>query len=162
MTDTLARAFEHSNWANERVIECCSALDDAALDAPHPGTEWSLRRTLLHIVESQVGYVSLLTLRPEERTETNVAFEGIADAARSSGAELLAVVTDEEWVCMEPVLSSDGHTIDPWVVIVQALHHATDHRRQVLGMLRTLGVSPPRLDGWAFGDAVGAIEPRID
>jgi uncharacterized damage-inducible protein DinB len=42
-------------------------------------------------------------------------------------------------------------------VFVQAINHGAEHRRQVCGILRALGVEPPRLDGWAFGEATGAV-----
>ena len=63
----LVKLFEHNNWANLRIIEACSALSDEQLDAePQSATKGSIRRTLLHLVASQQGYLSLLTLPVEE------------------------------------------------------------------------------------------------
>lgn len=39
----------------------------------------------------------------------------------------------------------------------QAVQHGTEHRRQVCCLLRALGIEPPRLDGWGFGEAEGAV-----
>jgi uncharacterized damage-inducible protein DinB len=55
--------------------------------------------------------------------------------------------------------TSDGYDVAPWVVLVQAVNHANDHRRQIAGMLRDRGVPPPRLDGWGFGEARDAVVP---
>ena len=55
--------------------------------------------------------------------------------------------------------TSDGYRIEPWVVFVQALNHATEHRKQIAHLMRLLGVEPPRLDGWSFGEARDAVAP---
>jgi uncharacterized damage-inducible protein DinB len=64
----LVKLFEHNSWANLRIIQACSALSDEQLDAePQSATKGSIRRTLLHLVASQQGYLSLLTLPIEAR-----------------------------------------------------------------------------------------------
>jgi uncharacterized damage-inducible protein DinB len=58
----LGKLFEHNNWANLTIIQACSALGDEQLDAePRSATKGSIRRTLLHLVDSQQHYLSLLT-----------------------------------------------------------------------------------------------------
>lgn len=42
-----------------------------------------------------------------------------------------------------------AHNNWAWVIIVQAINPATEHREQIKSMLSTLGVTPPRIDGWA-------------
>ena len=62
MPDLLVKLIEHNNWANLQIIEACSILTDEQLSAaPLPTSSWSVRHTLVHLVESQGGYVSLLT-----------------------------------------------------------------------------------------------------
>jgi uncharacterized damage-inducible protein DinB len=64
----LVKLFEHNNWANLRIIQACSALSDDQLDAePQSATKGSIRLTLTHLVASQQGYLSLLTLPVEAR-----------------------------------------------------------------------------------------------
>ena len=56
----LVKLFEHNNWANQKIIEACYALTDGQLDAePQSVTKGTVRRTLLHLVHSQLGYLSL-------------------------------------------------------------------------------------------------------
>jgi len=50
--------------------------------------------------------------------------------------------------------------VEPWVVMVQAINHATEHREQISSMLSALGVTPPELDGWAYGEATHGLIPR--
>jgi uncharacterized damage-inducible protein DinB len=39
--------------------------------------------------------------------------------------------------------------------LAQVVHHGTDHRSQVCTGLATLGVEPPEIDLWAYGEATG-------
>ncbi len=71
---------------------------------------------------------------------------------------MLTLACDEPGKYLKTQLrTTDGYLVEPWVVMVQAINHATDHRRQLSGMLRDQGVIPPRLDGWAYGEAVKAL-----
>jgi uncharacterized damage-inducible protein DinB len=150
----LAKLFEHNNWANARILKACSALSDEQLDkAPLAGSAWSIRETLVHIVESQAAYVSLLTVPPDEREFPSVPFAELRSSAAKSGEALLALAGDHGGGLRR---SLDGYLIEPWVILLQAINHATDHRRQICGLLRALDVTPPNLDGWTFGEASGA------
>jgi uncharacterized damage-inducible protein DinB len=160
MTESiLDRLFAHSDWANRVIIDVCSALDPAGLDAvPLADSDWSIRRALTHLVEAQRGYLSLLTLPPDAREDAPVPFAGLAESARESGEALRSLARGASGAGAGPWLdTTDGYRVEPWVVLVQALNHATDHRRQICGMLRALGETAPRLDGWAFGEATGAL-----
>ena len=57
------------------------------------------------------------------------------------------------------IQTTDGYLIELWVVIVQTLNHAADHRRQISRMLRILDVAPPKLNGWTFGEVTEAVVP---
>jgi uncharacterized damage-inducible protein DinB len=41
--------------------------------------------------------------------------------------------------------------------LAQALHHGTDHRSQICTALTTLGVEPPSIDVWDFGERDGRV-----
>ena len=157
----LARLFEHNNWANLQLIKACSALSSEQLDEkPHLASTWNIRLTLLHLVESQQGYLSLLTLPPEARQDARPSFVELQESARTSGEGLLALARDEDVARLKTRLrTTDGYFVEPWVVMVQAINHATEHRRQISGLLRALGVTPPKLDGWSFGEVANALVP---
>jgi uncharacterized damage-inducible protein DinB len=78
----------------------------------------------------------------------------------ASGEGLLALARDEHGKHLESKLQTrDGYLVEPWVVLVQVINHATEHREQVNSMLSALGVTPPELDGWAYGDSTHALVP---
>ncbi len=159
--DILEKLFEHNNWANLRIIRACAALSDRQLDAePQSVTKGSIRLTLLHLVASQQGYVSLLTLPVEARVRATPEFSELEQAAISSGEELLALARDASSTFPKTRLqTTDGVFVEPWVVLVQVINHATEHREQICSMLSSLGVTPPDLDGWAYGEATNTLIP---
>ncbi len=158
-TGALSRIVEHNNWANAALIRACSSLTPAQMDAtPRSPRERTIRQVLTHLVESQVGYASMLSpgWRPGADLPSSPA--DLARAADESGRALQAVADGEVSVAWDSDLrTSDGYVVKPWIVFVQAINHGAEHRRQVCGILRALGVDPPRLDGWGFGEASGAV-----
>ena len=162
MTNILEKLFEHNNWANLQMIQTCSGLSDAQLDAePQSVTKGSIRRTLVHLVSSQYSYLRTLTLPLEERSHSHtVAFADLEESARRSGEGLLALVRGERKPFNSPLQTRDGYYVKPWVLMVQIINHATEHREQISSMLSDLGVTPPDLDGWSFGEATKALIPR--
>lgn len=162
MRATLIRwLFEHNIWANDQIIRSCLTLDHDQLDAqPQSATKGPIRETLWHLVSSQVGYLSLLTGKP--RLAARDAPPDLADLqalARSSGEALLALATGRSDELVDQIQTRDGYLVEPWVVLLQVINHATEHREQIKNMLSSLGINPPNLDGWAYGEATGALTP---
>ena len=155
----LVKLFEHNNWANLQIIRACSALSDEQLDAePQSATMGSIRRTLMHLVASQQGYLSLLTLPVEARHHVRPAFTELEESARTSGEGLLTLARDESSKPLKTQLQTkDGYFVEPWVVMVQVINHATEHREQIKSMLSALGVTPPDIDGWDYGLVTNAL-----
>lgn len=158
----LGKLFEHNNWANLHIIQACSALSDEQLDAePQSATKGSIRLTLWHLMASQQGYLSLLTgMEPRFNWQTPPAFAELQKAASITGDGLLALARDEPSKPLKNQLQTkDGYSVEPWVVMVQAINHATEHREQISSMLSSLGVTPPDLDGWTYGEVTNALIP---
>ena len=159
--NVLAGLFEHNNWANLQIIEACAALSNEQLDAePQSATFGSIRVTLTHLVAAQQGYLSLLTLPIESRHKISPSFAELPQVASSSGEGLLELARNESSTLLRiRVQTTDGYFIEPWVVMVQAINHATEHREQINSMISALGVTPPDLDGWSYGEFTEAVVP---
>jgi uncharacterized damage-inducible protein DinB len=157
----LVRLFEHNNWANRQIIEACASLSDEQLDAePQSATVGSIRSTLEHLVASQQGYLGLLTLPIEERSRPTLSFDELGDSLTASGEDLLALVKEGPGERLaEQLQTRNGHMVAPWVVLVQVINHATEHREQIKSMLTALGVTPPDIDGWSYGWEEKALVP---
>lgn len=159
--NVLVKVFEHNNWANRQIIQACSALSDEQLDAePQSVTKGSIRKTLVHLVASQHGYLSLLTMPADARRDPPPAFDELQESARISGEGLLALTRNESNNLPKTRLQTqDGYIVESWVVMVQAINHATEHREQIKSMLSALGVAPPDIDGWDYGEVTQALIP---
>jgi uncharacterized damage-inducible protein DinB len=159
----LGRLFEHNNWANLQIIQACSALSDEQLDAePRSATLGTIRSTLFHLVTSQQGYLRLLILPLEKRLEpvSPPPFAELQKFASISGEALLALAQDEASLSLKGQLQTrDGFSVEPWVIMVQIINHATEHREQIKSMLSSLGVTPPNMDGWDYGEFTHALIP---
>lgn len=157
----LAKIFEHNNWANDKIIEACSALSADQLDAqPHSATKGTIRETLLHLVSAQSSYLKTLTLPVEERrAPVSVDFADLKESIQATGKSLLAFATGDSTPFSDPLETRQGDHVRPWVLMVQIINHATEHREQISSMLTALGVTPPDMDGWSYGDAMGALVP---
>ena len=159
--DFLVKIFEHNNWANEMIINACMALTDEQLDAePHSVTMGTIRRTLEHLVHSQAGYLALLTLPLEQRTNSTAQqLSELLESARNSGEGLLALAHGEQTPFAAQLTMRDQYHSEPWVVMLQIINHATEHREQIKSMLSALGVTPPDIDGWDYGFATNTLVP---
>jgi uncharacterized damage-inducible protein DinB len=161
---SLGKLFEHNNWANNQIIQACLALDDEQLDAqPQSVTKGTIRTTLTHLVIAQQNYLRLLTMPLEDRLESlpTPPFNELQDLVRDSGEALLALAQDESRIPVkEPLRTVNGYFVEPWVLLVQIINHATEHREQIKSMLTSLGVTPPDIDGWSYGEFTHALVPK--
>lgn len=156
----LVKLFEHNNWANNQIIQVCYTLSNEQLDAePQSVTKGSIRQTLSHLAGAQAGYLSLLTLPVEERVRTSPGFDELQKSMSESGVGLLVLARGEQNLQTAPLQTTDGYHVEPWVVMLQVINHATEHREQICSMLSALGITPPDLDGWAYGEAANALIP---
>jgi uncharacterized damage-inducible protein DinB len=160
MSTRLLDFFEYNRWANLRLLDACSRLTDAQLDAPAvKGTYGSVRETLMHLFRSEEGYTHHSTFTgpvPDPRLEGMTAFPGFDELRRHaerSGRELAAIA---ERADLSEVLHLDGGTYDAEVIIVliQAINHGIDHRSQIATLLSQQGIELPALDGWAYNDTL--------
>jgi uncharacterized damage-inducible protein DinB len=136
----LEMLFEHNNWANAQIIEACQVLSDEQLDAePHSATRGNIRATLTHLATAQQNYLRTLTMPLEKRMERlpAPAFAELKDMVRKSGEALLALAQNEASLPIQgPLETRDHYLVEPWVILVQIINHATEHREQVKSMRR--------------------------
>jgi uncharacterized damage-inducible protein DinB len=147
----LAKLIEHNNWANREIIRACAALGDDQLDARPISKKWSIRENLVHLVECQRDYLSMLT-----KTSAAAEDDALEESAAASGAGLLALDVEQ---ITSPLDIGEGYHVEPWVLMLQALNHATEHRKQIANLMRAQGLEPPQMDGWAYGDTQRAVIP---
>lgn len=158
MTSLLHDAMAHHIWATERLIDACEELTPEQLRAPAPGTYGPIIATLAHMVSSDGWYLNFFRDWTNQIGEDEgVTLAELRSAITTNGAAWMEVLAGEldadadipeldgEWVFHAPL----------GVRINQVVHHGTDHRSQICTALTSLGIEPPEIDFWAYGEATG-------
>ena len=159
MTTTLLDdAMAHHVWATERVLDVCAELSDDQLHSSVPGTYGTIIKTLGHLVGTDGWYLTFFRdwTNPIEE-DAPVTMEQLRSATRANGeawTEILAAGPDGERDMIE---TGDGWEFHSPLGfrLAQVIHHGTDHRSQICTALTGLGMEPPAIDVWAYGDATG-------
>ena len=157
----LEDAFGHHVWATVQLIDVCAALSADQLASSVPGTYGSILETLRHTVGSDAWYLFVISggVEPRIDEETMGLVElGVAMQSHASAwASVLAQSTDPDAVVIaHRDDGTEGHA-PLGIRLAQALHHGTDHRSQICTGLTALGVEPPDIDVWAFGERDGRV-----
>jgi uncharacterized damage-inducible protein DinB len=158
VTSLLYDAIAHHTWATERVLDTCAALTPEQLATPVPGTYGPIMDTLRHLVGTDGWYITFFRDRPlpiEEGSEATL--DELRAANASNGEVWLSILEDEQDGERDSVEEGDGWRFHAPVGfrLAQAVQHGTDHRSQVCTALTSLGIEPPAVDVWAYGEATG-------
>ena len=159
-TSLLSDAFRHHIWATERVLEACANLTPDQLEMPVPGTYGSIIDTLRHIVQADSFYLTIFTDGRVEQIdeEAKLGVDELRSRFSGYGAEyeaLLAGDLDPDAEFVERGRDGSEFRSRTGVRLAQVVHHGSDHRSQVCTALTGLGLTPPDIDLWAYGDATG-------
>lgn len=159
VTAILEDAFRHHTWATLLLLETCAGLSDTQLAAPVTGIYGTIRDTVRHIVGADAWYLFVITGgRVPRIDEETMDLAALHVAAERHTGEWHALARQEP----DPDADVIAHHSDGTesharmgIRLAQVLHHGTDHRSQVCTALTTLGIEPPDIDVWAYGESVG-------
>ena len=162
MNVTLDRQLKHMAWANTEMFSVLAALPADALAFTSPGSEWSVGAIAHHLVTAAENYAQ--RLHGEPRAEKRdlpasvadlaalAAVVEVADAKLLAGAQLPGdeIIT---WISF----GGEEIFVPRWVLVNQAVHHATEHRSQIAGALAANGntsLDLDALDVWTYNDGL--------
>ncbi len=155
MAESLVALFNHNAWANQRLFDACEGLSDGQLDVTIGGTFGSVRTTLMHIGGAQERYVAALAESgPVSVIRERDPFPGLAelrDAARTSSEALVELAAQaQSGATVTTTYRGEEFRLPVWLLLLQAINHATEHRAQVAAILTHQGIEPPGMDGWTY------------
>lgn len=158
MDTTLVALYRHNLWANLRLLDACADLDEETLGAGVAGTYGSVQETLVHILWNEENYVGLLTgdrpetsLRDLFQAEGFPGFDELRRRARRSGEALIELAGDDPHAReLQGSFQGRPYTMSASIPLMQAIHHAHDHRSQIATALTQQGVEPPDLSAWTY------------
>jgi len=157
---SVERLLKHMAWANQKVYSAAENLPDEAVGAYIVNPEWTVARILEHIVGGATWYVNRLEIEkwkeiptPKSGADVKVLKTMLADF----DAKILSAVALGEGKITGKYDGKDI-TRERSTIISQAVHHATEHRAQLIDALEFKGYKVINLDDidlWAFESEVG-------
>ena len=155
----LGDAFAHHVWATLRLVDICLQLSPEQLGTFVPGTYGSILAMVRHLIGADTSYLFTMTggrrpLIDEDRMdllELRAAMEGNGAA----WSQLMAQSLDPEAVHVRRRDDGSESHAPIGIRLAQALHHGSDHRSQICTALTTLGLQPPDIDVWDYGELDG-------
>jgi uncharacterized damage-inducible protein DinB len=161
MTRPLEDAFGHHVWATLRVLDECLALRPEQLETAVPGTYGSILDTARHTVGADASYLFVLSGgRVTPIDEDHMDLSELRTTMEGFGAEwssVLAGEPDPDAVLVRHRDDGSENHAPASIRLAQALHHGTDHRSQICTALTTLGIEPPLIDVWDYGEEIGRV-----
>lgn len=154
--------YEHSRFANARLLDQAAQLTDDELDAPCPGMYDSIRQTLLHMLQAQ--YVWLR--RAQERDARSLWEEDAAPSIADLRAQwddidrktlaYVSTLTDDQLLERLTMRSSVWVISAPrWQALIHQAFHQHQHRGEVAMVLTNLGHSPGEIDAFDWFELEG-------
>jgi uncharacterized damage-inducible protein DinB len=155
MTISLDRALRHMAWANQKVYEAVETLPEGSLQSYVVNKEWTAYEILFHICDSSGFYVWRLGIGDKPAK--------IDEPAKVSTLKKLLLAHDQNLLMAaaqddrEIEFKREDKVIHRWAstILTQAVHHATEHRAQLIDTLEYKGLKPINLDDidlWAFDE----------
>jgi len=151
--EALRTHVDYSLWANRRLIDAAGTLGPEELTRNFGTADKSVLGTLVHIYASERTWLKRLVGEPPSAFVTD--------------ADYRVSVIQEEWPALGQRWKEWADALtDPdaknslayndlrgaswkqpvWQIVLHVVNHATHHRGQVSGFLRSMGHIPPPLD----------------
>ncbi len=155
----LQRIFQHNRWANRLIMDACRDLTPEQLTATVVGTFGELGQTLAHITAAEAWYVwrfdktdPAFDWDDEQPVPPVGEMATILDQTGARFVELATTTPDDQILTYER--QGQENRWPAWVVLGQVIDHGREHRSHVATILTQLGIEPPDMDMWAYGEAV--------
>ncbi|HEY1493487.1 MAG TPA: DinB family protein [Candidatus Solibacter sp.] len=147
----------YSAWASQRLVHAASELSEAELLRNFQTADRSVLGTLVHTFAADRLWLTRLqrSPRPQYSSEADyhlTVLQSEWPEVYRQWDQLLNDLSDDEARADLTYQDMRGNTwTQPiWQLVLHVVNHATHHRGQVAGFLRTMGRVPPVLDLVAY------------
>ncbi len=155
--EDLRQHLQYSAWASQRLVHAASELSEAELLRDFQTADHSVLGTLVHTFAADRLWLGRMRKAPRPQYSSEADYQlavlkGEWPEVYRGWDELLKGWTDEEVRSDLTYLDLKGNqwTQPIWQLVLHVVNHATHHRGQAAGFLRTMGRVPPALDLVAF------------
>jgi uncharacterized damage-inducible protein DinB len=155
--EVLRQHLDYSAWASARLFDAASQLSGDELVRDFGTADKSVMGTLVHVFGADRAWLARVhgdssVLRPGPELFDPAALREAWDGVHRGWREWAAALSEEEALTALSYHDFKGRPWQTplWQVVLHVVNHATHHRGQAAGFLRTLGHVPPALDLIAF------------
>jgi len=149
-------SFKHMAWANNRMLTLLQGLPDEAINFSAWNPDWTVGKVAHHIVIAEGRLIARITKQPRpaelEPPKSASEISQLIEVCAQSDAQLLSLAnTPDEMRSI--VRFGDEVEFRTSTILVQAVHHASEHRAQISDILAANNMDVFNLDEidlWAF------------
>lgn len=159
--------YQHSRFANGRLLDQAELLTGEELDAERPGMFGSIRSTMQHMMQWQHGWLrraqGLDPVAPwaPDAYPTFADLRNQWDALDTETLAYIAALTDDQLLERLDMRFWSGNVINAprWQALVHQAFHQQQHRGEIAMVLTNLGHSPGGLDAveWFVADGTARV-----
>jgi uncharacterized damage-inducible protein DinB len=148
----LKQHFAYSAWASERLVQAAAQLSEAELTRDFGTADKSVLGTLVHTFAADRVWLGRVRGNVPARfidVERDMKLSVLQDDwpnVLAGWQEYLDGAGDVAAAVSYKDLKGNAYTTPLWQIALHVVNHATHHRGQAAGFLRTMGHTPPPLD----------------
>jgi uncharacterized damage-inducible protein DinB len=165
----LARLFAYNDWANHRVLRAAATLELEEFRRDLGSSHGGVRGTLAHMLWAEWIWLERFKgVSPTQRIDESEFVDVMALRERwrvleANRGAWLDALRERDVASIVRYRGTDGKRafVAPLGELVQhVVNHSTQHRGQVVGLLRQLGARPPATDLVAYDRERAGRPPR--
>ena len=150
------RSFKHMAWANQQMLETLKELPDEAINFSAWNPDWTVGKIAHHIVIAEGRLISRIIEQPAP-----IEFEPPTKSAEIS--QLISICAERDAQLLSLIDTPDemrkfvryGNEVEylTSTILVQAVHHSSEHRAQISDILAANNMDVLNLDEidlWSF------------
>jgi len=150
------RSFKHMAWANKQMLQILKELPDEAINFSAWNPDWTVGKIAHHIVIAEGRLISRIIQQPApeefEPPVTSAGIEQLITICAERDAQLLALINTPDEMRKFVRYGTEVEFLTS-TILVQAVHHASEHRAQISDILAANKMDVLNLDDidlWSF------------
>ena len=150
------RSFKHMAWANKQMLTILQGLPDEAINFSAWNPDWTVGKIAHHIVIAEGRLISRIMNHPSpaepDAPTTAAGIRELISICAERDAQLLSLVDTPDEMRIFVRYGNEVAFLTS-TILVQAVHHASEHRAQISDILASNNLDVLNLDEidlWSF------------
>jgi uncharacterized damage-inducible protein DinB len=150
------RSFKHMAWANKQMLTILQGLPDEAINFSAWNPDWTVGKIAHHIVIAEGRLISRIVTQPSppepDAPTTAAGIKELISICAERDAQLSSLVNTPDEMRTFVRYGNEVAFLTS-TILVQAVHHASEHRAQISDILASNNLDVLNLDEidlWSF------------